>query len=206
MFVLPGGIGQIKASAPPSAWNPLDKVAAAVLSANNTVVSGSGANSCGVRGVKSRASGTGSWYFTMTYGVLVSPTGNSACGLGTATANISSPSGGAGIANSNVWSQFSSGGIKWQAYNGTTQVAGLYVGNNAARTMNFAWASNGDLFLGLEGTWYDTLNNPTPTPVTPVMNITGTMFPIAWVYSGTADALTLNTNPAGTPAGYTNWG
>lgn len=201
-FILPGGLGQVGAPSIPSAWNPLDKRPNAVLTVNNTVVSSSGGAS-GVRGVKSHTN-PGLWYLAITVGFPAGTT--SGCGLATAAASIASVNqvNQAGIIPDDS-------GPVYDMFNMTGNFLGaISVVPTNGDILGFAWnATAGNLFVSINGTYYNSSGSATGTTpsVATMTGVSGILFPWAVAIPGAGPlSYTLNTNPAGTPAGYTNWG
>jgi hypothetical protein len=179
-------------------WNSADKTANAVLTVGNTILNSNGSVG-GVRGTVSHAASTGSWYFTIKF--VGTPSSGNIVGLGTSTASLSTvkSTGQFGVA---------SAGFAWDLWNNTGAIGSISVSAAAGATWGFAWDSTaGSLYIALNGTYYNASGGSVgSSPTVPTMSsVTGTLFPLA-LCTNTNEDVTLDTNPVGTPAGYTNWG
>ena len=143
-------------------------------------------------------------YFTVTLGgpvpFFIQGTG---AGIATATADLSQPISN----NTEAW------GIEHTPFGGWRIVGNLQVPVSIPVTattgdvINVAWdAVTGDLFLGINGTYYDVAGTSLGgTPSMPAfIGLTGTMFQFGGATETTND-MTLDSAPGDTPSGFANW-
>lgn len=141
------------------------------------------------------------WYFTVTITGTPSAFNGIGVGLGASGANVDFALFGDG------WGIMTEGGSQWTIYNNGSGGSPIAVSNAAGQVINVAFEAPGSLYIGIGGTYYNSSGASTgSTPTTPtITGLTGLKFPFC-LTTEPGDGLVLNPNPAGTPAGYTNWG
>jgi hypothetical protein len=184
----------------PSTWNPADALLDTVFTAANTKLAGNGVGKGGARGTRSHTA-SGKWYFTVKAETLSA--GLLSFGIEPITSNLVN-----GAGDSAAFGLLSNSGA-YSFLVGGAAICTLNPSPAAGDVLNWAWdAGTGLLYVGVNGTYYNSSGSSTgSTPSSAITSgVGGVLFPFGVTTSQSADILTLNINPAGTPAGWTNWG